>query len=56
LRNTERAVQQAREKKARRDKAGRAYGASGNQAAILLGAQKQRAETAARGKANSPTA
>jgi ATPase subunit of ABC transporter with duplicated ATPase domains len=44
LRNTERAVQQAREKKARRDKAGRAYGASGNQAAILLGAQKQRAE------------
>ena len=40
LRNTERAVQKAREKKARRDKAGRAYGASGNQAAILLGAQK----------------
>jgi ATPase subunit of ABC transporter with duplicated ATPase domains len=37
-------VQKAREKKARRDKAGRAYGASGNQAAILLGAQRQRAE------------
>lgn len=44
LRNTERAVQKAREKKARRDKAGRAYRASGNQAAILLDAQKQRAE------------
>jgi ATPase subunit of ABC transporter with duplicated ATPase domains len=44
LRNTERAVQTAREKKVRRDKAGRAYGASGNQAAILLDAKKQRAE------------
>jgi len=44
LRNTERAVQKAREKKARRDKAGRAYRAAGNQAAIMLDAQKQRAE------------
>lgn len=44
LRNTERAVQKAHEKKARRDKAGRAYRASGGQAAILLDAQKQRAE------------
>jgi ATPase subunit of ABC transporter with duplicated ATPase domains len=44
LRNTERAVQKAREKKARRDKAGRADRAAGNQAAILLDAQKQRAE------------
>jgi ATPase subunit of ABC transporter with duplicated ATPase domains len=44
LRNAERSVQKARERKAHRDKAGRAYGASGSQAAILLGAQKQRAE------------
>jgi ATPase subunit of ABC transporter with duplicated ATPase domains len=44
LRNTERAVQKAHEKKARRDKAGRAYRASGSQPAILLDAQKQRAE------------
>jgi ATPase subunit of ABC transporter with duplicated ATPase domains len=44
LRNAERSVQKAKEKKAHRDKAGRAYGASGSQAAILLGAQKQRAE------------
>jgi ATPase subunit of ABC transporter with duplicated ATPase domains len=44
LRNADRSVQQAKEKKARRDKAGRAYGASGSQAAILLGGQKQRAE------------
>jgi len=44
LRNAERSVQKAKEKKARRDKSGRAYGASGSQAAILLGGQKQRAE------------
>lgn len=44
LRNTERAVQKAKEKKARRDKAGRAYAASGSHAPILLGAMKQRAE------------
>jgi ATPase subunit of ABC transporter with duplicated ATPase domains len=44
LRNAERSVQKAKERKAHRDKAGRAYGASGSQAAILLGAQKQRAE------------
>jgi ATPase subunit of ABC transporter with duplicated ATPase domains len=44
LRNTKRAVQQAREKKARRDKAGRAYRASGSQDVMLLDAQKQRAE------------
>src|SRR5882757_11273881 len=44
LRNTERAIQKAREKKARRDSAGRAYAASGSQAGILLDAQKQCAE------------
>jgi ATPase subunit of ABC transporter with duplicated ATPase domains len=44
FRNAERSVQKAKERKAHRDKAGRAYGASGSQAAILLGAQKQRAE------------
>jgi ATPase subunit of ABC transporter with duplicated ATPase domains len=44
LRNTERAVQKAREKKARRDKAGRAYRASGSQDLMLLDTEKQRAE------------
>ena len=44
LRNTERSLQNAREKKARRDSAGRAYAGSGSQASILLDAQKQRAE------------
>jgi ATPase subunit of ABC transporter with duplicated ATPase domains len=44
LRNAERSVQRAKERKARHDKAGRAYGATGSQAPILLGAQKQRAE------------
>lgn len=44
LRNTERALQKAQEKKARRDRAGRAYGASGSQAKILLGANRQQAE------------
>src|SRR5262249_40888753 len=37
LRNAERGVQKAKEKKARRDKVGRAYGASGSQAPILTG-------------------
>jgi ATPase subunit of ABC transporter with duplicated ATPase domains len=44
LRDSERAAQKAREKKARRDKAGRAFHASGGQARILMDAQKQRAE------------
>jgi ATPase subunit of ABC transporter with duplicated ATPase domains len=44
LRSTEREVQKAREKKARRDKAGRAYRASGSQDVMQLDAQKQRAE------------
>lgn len=44
LRNSERAIQKGREKKARRDKAGRDYGASGSHARILLGARKQQAE------------
>jgi ATPase subunit of ABC transporter with duplicated ATPase domains len=44
LRNTERSLQKSREKKARRDSAGRAYAGSGSQAGILLDAQKQRAE------------
>jgi ATPase subunit of ABC transporter with duplicated ATPase domains len=47
LRNTERAVQKAKEKKARRDKAGRAFHASGSQARILMDAEKQRAENSA---------
>ena len=44
LRQTERALQKAREKKARRDKAGRAYRASGSHSKILLDASKQQAE------------
>ena len=44
LRNTERALQKAQEKKARRDKIGRAYRASGSQAKIMLDASKQQAE------------
>jgi len=44
LRHTERSIQTAREKKVRRDSAGRAYASSGSQAGILLDAQKQRAE------------
>lgn len=47
LRNVERAVQHAREKKARRDKAGRAYRASGSQDKMLMDAEKQRAENSA---------
>ncbi|THD36256.1 MAG: ABC-F family ATP-binding cassette domain-containing protein [Sphingomonas sp.] len=49
LRQTERAVQDQRERKARRDKAGRAYGKSGSAPRIVVGAMKGRAEnTAAR--------
>ena len=44
LRDTERSIQKAREKKARRDSVGRAYARSGSQARIMLGAQKQIAE------------
>ena len=44
LRNAERSAQKAKERKAHRNKAGRAYGASGSQAPILVGAQRQRAE------------
>ena len=44
LRSTERAIQKGREKKARRDKAGRAYRASGSHSKILLDAGKQQAE------------
>jgi ATPase subunit of ABC transporter with duplicated ATPase domains len=47
LRNAERSVQKAREKKARRDKAGRAYRASGSQARLFLDAELQRAENSA---------
>jgi ATPase subunit of ABC transporter with duplicated ATPase domains len=44
LRNAERAVQRAKEKKARRDKAGRALHADGGQPKMFLDAEKQRAE------------
>src|SRR5260370_18428631 len=47
LRQTERAVQKAKEKKARRDKAGRAWRATGSQDKMLMDAEKQRAETSA---------
>lgn len=49
LRQIERGVQEQRERKARRDKAGRAYGKSGSAPRIVIGAMKRRAEnTAAR--------
>jgi len=49
LRNTERALQKAREKKARRDKAGRAWRAKGIEDKMFLDREKERAEnTAAR--------
>ena len=49
MRQTERAVQDQRERKARRDKAGRAFGKSGSAPKIVIGAMKRRAEnTAAR--------
>jgi ATPase subunit of ABC transporter with duplicated ATPase domains len=44
LRNTERAVQKAKERKARRDKAGRAARAEGGQSKMFLDAEKQRSE------------
>jgi ATPase subunit of ABC transporter with duplicated ATPase domains len=44
LRDAERAVQNAKEKKARRDKAGRASHAKGGAPKIMLGTEKQRAE------------
>jgi ATPase subunit of ABC transporter with duplicated ATPase domains len=44
LRQTKRAVQKAKEKKARRDKAGRSYRATGSQDKMLMDAEKQRAE------------
>jgi ATPase subunit of ABC transporter with duplicated ATPase domains len=47
LRSAERTVQKAKEKKARRDKAGRAYRASGSQAKLFLDAELQRAENSA---------
>jgi ATPase subunit of ABC transporter with duplicated ATPase domains len=47
LRNAERLVQKAKKKKARRDKAGRAYRASGSQAKLFLDAELQRAENSA---------
>src|ERR1700752_2748562 len=47
LRSAERSAQKAVEKKARRDKAGRAYAASGCHDTLLLGAMRQRAENSA---------
>jgi ATPase subunit of ABC transporter with duplicated ATPase domains len=44
LRSAERAIQTAKEKKARRDKAGRASQAKGGAPRIMLGTEKQRAE------------
>jgi ATPase subunit of ABC transporter with duplicated ATPase domains len=44
LRHAERAVQKAREKKARRDKAGRAWRAKGIEDKMFMDAEKQRAE------------
>jgi ATPase subunit of ABC transporter with duplicated ATPase domains len=45
LRQASRAAQAQREKKARRDKTGRAFAASGSAPRILMGAMKRRAET-----------
>jgi ATPase subunit of ABC transporter with duplicated ATPase domains len=47
LRSAEAGAQQARERQARRDRAGRAYAASGSAPKILLGRQKERAENSA---------
>jgi ATPase subunit of ABC transporter with duplicated ATPase domains len=47
LRHAERAVQQAREKKARRDKAGRAWRAKGVEDKMFMDREKQRAENSA---------
>ena len=47
LRNTERAMQRAREKKARRDKAGRAWRAKGIEDKMFMDREKERAENSA---------
>jgi ATPase subunit of ABC transporter with duplicated ATPase domains len=47
LRNTERALQKAREKKARRDKAGRAWRAKGIEDKMFMDREKARAENSA---------
>ena len=47
LRNTERALQKAREKKARRDKAGRAWRAKGIEDKMFMDREKERAENSA---------
>ena len=47
LRNTERALQRAREKKARRDKAGRAWRAKGIEDKMFMDREKERAENSA---------
>lgn len=47
LRSAERATQQQAERKARRDKAGRAFAARGSEPKILLGRQAERAENSA---------
>jgi ATPase subunit of ABC transporter with duplicated ATPase domains len=47
LRSAEAGAQQARERQARRDRAGRAFAASGSAPKILLGRQKERAENSA---------
>ena len=47
LRNTERALQKAREKKSRRDKAGRAWRAKGIEDKMFMDREKERAENSA---------
>jgi ATPase subunit of ABC transporter with duplicated ATPase domains len=47
LRDTQRAAQKAKEKKARRDKAGHVWRAKGIESKLFMGAEKQRAETSA---------
>ena len=47
LRNTERAIQQAREKKSRRDQAGRAWRAKGIEDKMFMDREKERAENSA---------
>ena len=47
LRNTERALQKSREKKARRDKAGRAWRAKGIEDKMFMDREKERAENSA---------
>ena len=57
LRNTERALQKAREKKARRDKAGRAWRAKGIEDKMFMDrGEGARRRTAPRAKASSPAA